>query len=109
VFLTNSLTGWVPIKAPKNLPFAEFGDERDAADHVKQQEQILVILGNPPYDGYAGLAIDEERALSEAYRTTKTAPSPQGQGLNDLYIRFFRMCGRSSARRSSRSFVSSSQ
>ena len=38
VFLTNALTGWVPVKAPKDLPFAEFGEERDAADHVKQQE-----------------------------------------------------------------------
>ena len=94
VFLTNALTGWVPIKSPKDLPFSEFTAERDAADHVKQQEQILVILGNPPYDGYAGMAVEEERNLSEAYRDTKEAPKPQGQGLNDLYIRFFRMAER---------------
>jgi len=94
VFLTNALTGWVPIKSPKDLPFSEFAAERDAADHVKQQEQILVILGNPPYDGYAGMAVEEERNLSEAYRDTKEAPKPQGQGLNDLYIRFFRMAER---------------
>jgi hypothetical protein len=94
VFLTNALTGWVPVKSPKDLPFAEFSAERDAADHVKQQEHILVILGNPPYDGYAGLAVEEERALSEAYRETKEAPAPQGQGLNDLYVRFFRMAER---------------
>lgn len=94
VYLTNALTGWVPIKAPKDLPFSEFTEERDAADHVKQQEQILVIIGNPPYDGYAGLAVDEERNLSSAYRETKEAPKPQGQGLNDLYIRFFRMAER---------------
>lgn len=94
VFLTNALTGWVPIKSPKDLPFSEFAAERDAADHVKQQEQILVILGNPPYDGYAGIAIGEERSLSEAYRETKEAPKPQGQGLNELYIRFFRMAER---------------
>lgn len=94
VYLTNALTGWVPIKTPKDLPFSEFTEERDAADHVKQQEQILVIVGNPPYDGFAGLAIEEERNLSEAYRDTKEAPKPQGQGLNDLYIRFFRMAER---------------
>jgi Type ISP C-terminal specificity domain len=29
--------------------------------------------------------------LTTAYRTTKNAPLPQGQGLNDLYIRFYRM------------------
>lgn len=94
VFLTNALTGWVPVAHPKDLPFSEFTDERDAADHVKQKEEILVILGNPPYDGYAGLAVEEERDLSEAYRETKAAPRPQGQGLNDLYIRFFRMAER---------------
>ena len=36
----------------------------------------------------------EERDLVEAYRTTKRAPKPQGQGLNDLYVRFFRMAER---------------
>lgn len=95
VFLTNALTGWVPVKHPKErVLFPEFADERDAAEHVKQKEEIIVILGNPPYDGYAGMAIEEERALTEAYRTTKEAPSPQGQGLNDLYIRFYRMAER---------------
>ncbi len=94
VFLTNALTGWVPVKHPKDLPFFEFTAERDAADHVKQKEEILVIIGNPPYDGYAGMAIEEERSLSEAYRTVKVVPPPQGQGLNDLYIRFFRMAER---------------
>ena len=41
--------------------------------------------------GIAGLAVDEERDLTNAYRTTRRAPAPQGQGLNDLYVRFFRM------------------
>jgi hypothetical protein len=27
------------------------------------------------------------RSLSAAYRTTKNAPPPEGQGLNDLYVR----------------------
>ena len=92
VYLTNALTGWEPITKPKqHLLFKEFEDERDAADHIKAEERILVILGNPPYNGYAGVAVAEERTLSDAYRTTKQAPAPQGQGLNDLYVRFFRM------------------
>jgi len=53
-----------------------------------------VILGNPPYNGFAGLAVDEERDLSQAYRTAKRAAQPQGQGLNDLYVRFYRMAER---------------
>lgn len=96
VYLTNALTGWEPPKGPKqHLIFPELEEERDAAEHVKRDVPILVILGNPPYNSFAGIAtIEEERDLSEAYRTTKEAPAPQGQGLNDLYVRFFRMAER---------------
>jgi len=95
VYLTNALTGWEPPQGPKqHLIFPELEAERDAAEAVKQEKPILVILGNPPYNGYAGMAMDEERDLSDAYRTTIRAPKPQGQGLNDLYVRFFRMAER---------------
>ena len=95
VYLTNALTGWEPPKGPKQqLLFRELEEERDAAEHVKRDVPILVILGNPPYNGFAGVAVNEERDLSNAYRTTKRAPAPQGQGLNDLYVRFFRMAER---------------
>lgn len=95
VYLTNALTGWEPPKTPKKLPFVELEEERDAADHVKRDTPILVILGNPPYNGFAGIArVEEERDLSLAYKTTKRAPPPQGQGLNELYVRFFRMAER---------------
>ena len=95
IYLTNALTGWEPPKTPKTkLLFAELEEERDAAEHIKRDKPILVILGNPPYNGYAGLVVSEERDLSNAYRTTKLAPTPQGQGLNDLYVRFFRMAER---------------
>lgn len=95
VYLTNALTGWEPPKEPKKLPFVELEEERDAADHVKRDTPILVILGNPPYNGFAGIArVEEERDLSLAYKTTKHAPAPQGQGLNELYVRFYRMAER---------------
>jgi predicted helicase len=95
VYLTNALTGWTPPAGPKQrLLLPELEAERDAAEHVKRDVPILVILGNPPYNGFAGLAVDEERDLTNAYRTTKRAPAPQGQGLNDLCIRFFRMAER---------------
>jgi hypothetical protein len=95
VYLTNALTGWEPPKEPKTLLlFPEMAEERDAADQIKRRDSILVILGNPPYNGFAGVALAEERDLSNAYRTTRNAPMPQGQGLNDLYIRFFRMAER---------------
>ena len=93
VFLTNALTGWEP-RTTKPLPFPELEEERDRAERVKQETPILAILGNPPYNGFAGMAVDEERELSEAYRTTKRVRRPEGQGLNDLYVRFFRMAER---------------
>ncbi len=67
VYLTNALTGWEPPKTPKNkVLFPELDAERDLADHVKRDKPILVIIGNPPYNGYAGLAVGEERDLSNA-------------------------------------------
>ena len=93
VFLTNALTGWEPT-VQKPLPFPELEEERDRAQRVKQDTPILVILGNPPYNGFAGMAVDEERELSRAYRTTRRVRRPEGQGLNDLYVRFFRMAKR---------------
>ena len=80
VFLTNALTGWEP-RTTKPLPFPELEEERDRAERVKQETPILVILGNPPYNGFAGVAVDEERALSDAYRTTQRVRKPEGQGV----------------------------
>ena len=104
VFLTNALTGWEP-RVTKPLPFPELEEERDRADRVKQETPILVILGNPPYNGFAGMAVDEERELSEAYRTTRRVRRPEGQGLNDLYVRFFRMAERRIAEKTGQGVV----
>ena len=79
--------------------------ERDHADQVKQNTPVLVILGNPPYNGFAGMAVDEERELSEAYRTVRHVRKPEGQGLNDLYVRFFRMAERRIAEKTGRGVV----
>lgn len=104
VYLTNSLTGWEPPTEESKRKYAlldqafpPLKEEREASEKVKRDTPILVILGNPPYNGYAGVAMagdkaterertltKEERSLTEAYRTTKKAPAPQGEGLNDL-------------------------
>ena len=93
VYLTNALTGWEP-RTNKPLPFPELEDERDRAEQVKQATPILVVLGNPPYNGFPGMPMDEERELSDSYRVTKRVRPPAGRGLNDLYVRFFRMAER---------------
>ncbi len=49
VYLTNALTGWEPPHGPKKrFLFPELEAERDAADEVKRDKPILVVLGNPP-------------------------------------------------------------
>ena len=104
IFLTNALTGWEPAERLQ-LPFPALEEERERAERVKQETPVLVIIGNPPYNGFAGMAMDEERELSEAYRAVKRAPQPEGQGLNDLYVRFFRMAERRIAEKTGRGIV----
>ena len=104
VFLTNALTGWEP-RVQKPLPFPELEEERERADKVKQDTPILVILGNPPYNGFAEMAVEEERDLSTAYRATKHVRPPEGQGLNDLYVRFFRMAERRIAEKTGKGVI----
>ena len=106
VYLTNALTGWEP-SVQKLLPFPELEEERDRAGRVKRETPVLVILGNPPYNGFAGMAPvdEEERALTTAYKTTKRVQRPEGQGLNDLYVRFFRMAERRIAEKTGRGVV----
>ena len=100
VYLTNALTGWEhPAEPKKEAVLQQLDDERVKADQVKHHTPILVILGNPPYSGYAGISkMAEERSLTEGYRKPlpgqEAARLPEGQGLNDLYIRFFRMAER---------------
>ena len=62
-------------------------------------------MGNPPYNGFAGMAVDEERELSQAYRITQQVRRPEGQGLNDLYVRFFRMAERRIAEKTGQGVV----
>ena len=104
IFLTNALTGWEP-KENRTIPFPELEEERERAGQVKQETPILVILGNPPYNGFAGVAIDEERDMLEAYRKPKRVHLGDTRGLNDLYVRFFRMAERRIAEKTGQGVV----
>ena len=100
VFLTNALTGWDKDtgKGPKQsqMFMPELQEERDRAEGVKHHEKVLVVIGNPPYNGFAGMAVGEEANLKDDYKKTKKngVKKPKGRGLNDLYVRFFRMAER---------------
>ena len=104
VFLTNALTGWEPRES-RTIPFPELEEERDRADRVKQDKPVLVILGNPPYNGFAGVAVDEESELLDAYRQPRHVELRDARALNDLYVRFFRMAERRIAEKTRRGVV----
>ena len=103
VYLTNALTGWEPIDPEKEKAFQamltgfpQLLEEQTDACKVKQQTPILVILGNPPYNAFAGTAPTKEEKDS-------VAPYKEGLikkwgikkfNLDDLYVRFFRMAER---------------
>ena len=95
VYLTNALTGWEPPKGPKqHLIFPELEEERDAAEHVKREVPILVILGNPPYNAFAGVSPAEEEGLLEPYKRGLKERGITKNYLDDLYVRFFRLAER---------------
>jgi hypothetical protein len=96
VFLTNALTGWEPPKGPKQtLAFAFLQEEQDRASRVKRESPILVVLGNPPYRGNRGVAVDEEADLVKPYKEgLRSRFGIRKQTLDDPYIRFFRLAER---------------
>jgi hypothetical protein len=109
IFLTNALSGWDGPEQLK-LRFPELQQEHDAAQKVKRDAKIIVVLGNPPYNRFAGAPVDEEQELADHYKGIRRAP-PDKKGvrkqvgptelyrrfgirkhlLDDLYLRFFRL------------------
>ena len=115
VYLTNALTGWAapqdteaPEAAQRGIRYTypPLADERDEAARVKQARPILVVLGNPPYNAFAGTSPAEESGLVEPYK----AGLQQDWGirkfnLDDLYVRFFRIAERRIAEGTGRGVV----
>ena len=107
VYLTNSLTGWYnPDEPQKRLIFPELEQEREAAAHVKRETPILVILGNPPYNTFAGVSTEEEQGSVEPYKEGLIAKwRIKKFNLDDLYVRFFRLAERRIVERSGRGII----
>lgn len=111
VFLTNSLTGWdlALDNQKKQLPspIPEFNSEKFAAEKVKREKPILVILGNPPYNAFADLSPNEEGNLIADYKKGLVADwKIKKFNLDDLYIRFFRIAEKRIAEHGGRGVVS---
>jgi Type ISP C-terminal specificity domain/N-6 DNA Methylase len=107
VYLTNSLTGWdLPHGAQERLAFPELEKERNAADEVKRETPILVVLGNPPYNSFAGVSPKEEGGLVEPYKEGLISQwGIKKFNLDDLYVRFFRLAERRIAEQTGRGVI----
>src|ERR1017187_3587648 len=119
VFLTNALTGWDGPEQMK-FHFPELQAEYDAAQTVKRGGKIIVVIGNPPYDRFAGVPLAEEADLADYYKGIRrddkgkqVGPSElytrwgiRKQLLNDLYLRFFRLAERCIGERAEHGVVS---
>jgi len=119
VYLTNALTGWEPPTEEGKqrmrqltLNFPDLAAERDAAEKVKREARVLVVLGNPPYNAFAQEPSDEEQALVEPYKEGLNRPVRDGGwgikkfNLDDLYVRFFRLAERRIAEMTGKGVVS---
>ena len=108
VYLTNALTGWAPPQGPKQhiLPYPELEAERDGAQRVKREAPILVVLGNPPYNAFAGVSPAEEAGLVEPYKRGLISKwGIKKFNLDELYVRFLRLAERRIAEMSGRGIV----
>lgn len=114
VYLTNALTGWEPLDPEKEKAFQamltgfpQLLEEQTDARKVKQQVPILVILGNPPYNAFAGTATTKEEKDSVALYKEGLIKKwgIKKFNLDDLYVRFFRMAERRIAEQTGRGVV----
>lgn len=96
IHLTNSLTGWAGNGGEQvEVPFPELEEERDVAAKIKRQTPILVVLGNPPYNAFAGVSPKEEQGLVAPYKQGLISEwGIKKFNLDDLYVRFFRLAER---------------
>ena len=97
VYLTNTLTGWERESADQSYGsfLTSLEDERTGAQNVKTSARVLVVIGNPPYNAFAGISPAEEGGLVEIYKSgLRSEWGIRKYNLDDLYIRFFRIAER---------------
>ncbi|HMI89026.1 MAG TPA: type ISP restriction/modification enzyme [Polyangiaceae bacterium] len=121
VFLTNALAGWGSLDTVKGLlSNPALQKEHQLARKAKQDAKVIVVLGNPPYNRFAGSAIAEEGNLVDHYKGVRRRQKTDRSGkpvfedghpvmiqsaesdlyrvwrvrkqlLDDLYVRFIRL------------------
>jgi hypothetical protein len=111
VYLNNALTGWpVPAAAAATtptrlIPLPELQAEREAAQAVKQNQKILVILGHLPYFDWPHLTVASEQGPADDLALgTETAT---GQAPTELYHHFLQLATKQLAGPNSQSSIKS--
>lgn len=91
VYLTNTLSQTSPAQYP--MTFGQnIAEEGQAANEVKRNKDVMVILGNPPYSGHSanksewitGLIDDYKKGFPESEKLT------QPKWLQNDYVKFIR-------------------
>lgn len=94
VYLTNSLEEGEA--ANQTLPFAQWlSKESKAANEIKRDVPVMVILGNPPYSGESQNKGDWIMNLMEAYKKEpgglERLNERNPKWINDDYVKFIRL------------------
>lgn len=88
IFLTNTLDLDGNKQIQMQVPFDSLKGQRDEALKLKRQEDLLVILGNPPYNVKSKNKGDEILKLLQSYKQGLNETNIQP--LDDDYIKFIR-------------------
>ena len=88
IFLTNTLDLDGDKQIQMQVPFDSLKGQRDEALKLKRQEDLLVILGNPPYNVKSKNKGDEILKLLQSYKQGLNETNIQP--LDDDYIKFIR-------------------
>lgn len=91
VYLTNTLE---EVHSLAKLPLFQkwIAEEANAANRVKQDAPVMVVMGNPPYSGHSANSGEWITALIEDYKKIDGTKVRLGQGkwLQNDYVKFIR-------------------
>ena len=87
IFLTNTLDLDGDKQIQMQVPFDSLKGQRDEALKLKRQEDLLVILGNPPYNVKSK---NKGKEILELLQSYKQGLNETKLNLDDDYIKFIR-------------------